>query len=180
GAVLPILHLNGHKIAGPTVLARISHGELEALMRGYGFQPYFVEGAEPTAMHQRMATTLDGVIASLKSIQRAARDRGVLDRPRWPMIVLRSPKGWTGPRVVDGRAVEGTFRAHQVPISDMTVPEHVRLLEDWMKSYRPEELFDTRGRPISALSEFAPKGKHRMSANPHANGGMLLRDLAVP
>ncbi len=180
GAVLPILHLNGYKIAGPTVLARISQRELEQLLRGYGFEPHFVEGAEPAAMHQQMATTLDGVVDALKNIQLDARVRGVLTRPRWPMIVLRSPKGWTGPRVVDGRAVEGTFRAHQVPMGDMDRPEHIHLLEAWMKSYRPEELFNVQGRPNPELREFAPKGARRMSANPHANGGVLLRDLEVP
>ncbi len=180
GAVLPILHLNGYKIAGPTVLARISHLELEQLLRGYGFEPHFVEGSEPFAMHQQMATTLDGVVDTLKNIRVDARVRGVLTRPRWPMIVLRSPKGWTGPKVVDGHPVEGTFRAHQVPISDMDRPENVRLLEAWMKSYRPEELFDAKGQPTAELNECAPKGARRMSANPHANGGMLLRDLKVP
>ncbi len=180
GAVLPFLHLNGYKIAGPTVLARISRRELEDLLRGYGFEPHFVEGDEPAAMHQQMARTLDGVVDALKTIQLDARVRGVLTRPRWPMIVLRSPKGWTGPHVVDGRAVEGTFRAHQVPMGDMERPEHVGQLEAWMKSYRPEELFDAKGRPTAALNECTPRGARRMSANPHANGGTLLRDLEVP
>ncbi len=180
GAVLPILHLNGYKISGPTVLARIPRRELEQLLRGYGFEPHFVEGAEPAAMHEQMAATLERIVDALKGFQLAARANGALTRPRWPMIVLNSPKGWTGPKVVDGLPVEGTFRSHQVPISEMERPEHVGLLEAWMRSYRPEELFDAQGRPIAKLREFAPKGARRMSANPHANGGILLRDLEVP
>jgi xylulose-5-phosphate/fructose-6-phosphate phosphoketolase len=181
GAVLPILHLNGYKIDNPTVLARISHEELEHLLRGYGYTPYFVEGHEPEAMHQLMAVTLDKVIAEIRRIQSDARERGVTERPRWPMIVLKTPKGWTGPKVVDGLPVEGTYRAHQVPLSEPTEhPEHLKILEAWMRSYRPEELFDEGGRLIPELRELAPKGERRMGANPHANGGILLRDLRLP
>jgi len=175
GAVLPILHLNGYKIAGPTVLARIPHSELEQLLRGYGYEPHFVEGSVPAVMHERMAATLDRVVDSLKAIR-----RGGPARPCWPMIVLQSPKGWTGPKVVDGLPIEGTFRSHQVPIADMDRPEHLRMLETWMKSYRPEELFDAQGRPAAQLRDIVPKGPRRMSANPHANGGLLLRDLKIP
>ena len=181
GAVLPILHLNGYKIANPTVLARISHEELEHLLRGYGYTPYFVEGHEPEAMHRLMAATLDEVIAEIRRIQSDARERGVTERPRWPMIVLKTPKGWTGPKEVDGLPVEGTYRAHQVPLSEPTEhPEHLKILEAWMRSYRPEELFDEGGRLIPELRELAPKGERRMGANPHANGGILLRDLRLP
>jgi xylulose-5-phosphate/fructose-6-phosphate phosphoketolase len=185
GAVLPILHLNGYKISNPTVLARITREELEQLLRGYGWTPYFVEGHEPALMHEAMATTLDTAVEEIKKIQQDARDSGHsggdLTRPRWPMIVLNSPKGWTGPKVVDGLQVEGTFRAHQVPLSDpATHPEHLKLLEDWLKSYRPEELFDEQGRLKAELAELAPKGERRMGANPHANGGILLRDLRMP
>ena len=181
GAVLPILHLNGYKIANPTLLARISREELDQLLRGYGWTPYFVEGHEPALMHQAMASTLDAVVAQIKAIQRDARTRGNTVRPRWPMIVLASPKGWTGPQVVDGKQIEGTFRAHQVPISDpSTHPGHLELLESWLKSYRPEELFDAQGRLLPALAALAPKGLRRMGANPHANGGALLRDLRLP
>lgn len=181
GAVLPILHLNGYKIAGPTVLARISRDELEALFRGYGYTPYFVEGDDPMEMHQLMAATLDTIVADIQHIQRDARTNGFKQRPRWPMVILRSPKGWTGPKVVDGKPVEGTFRAHQVPVAEFaTKPMHLKILEQWMKSYRPEELFDQNGRLIPELAELAPKGERRMGANPHANGGMLLRDLRMP
>ncbi len=180
GAVLPILHLNGYKIAGPTVLARLPHDELEALFRGYGYTPYFVEGREPLAMHRRMAATLDVVIAEIQAIQRKARKHGFKQRPRWPMIVLRSPKGWTGPKVVDGKRTEGTFRSHQVPMGEMSRPGHVKLLEKWLKSYRPQELFDRAGRLLPELAELAPKGERRMGANPHANGGLLLHDLRLP
>jgi xylulose-5-phosphate/fructose-6-phosphate phosphoketolase len=181
GAVLPILHLNGYKIAGPTVLARISHQELEALFYGYGYNPYFVEGDEPEQMHQEMAATLDRVIAEIKSIQHDARSSGFSERPRWPMIILRSPKGWTGPEIVDGKPVEGTFRAHQVPVTQFAVqPNHVDILEQWMRSYKPEELFDEQGRLIAELAEMAPSREFRMGANPHANGGKLLRDLRLP
>ena len=180
GAVLPILHLNGWKIAGPTVLARISRSELEALFHGYGYTPYFVEGDEPAKMHQLMAATLDTVVADIANIQRGARANGFGERPRWPMIILRSPKGWTGPKVVDGQPTEGTFRSHQVPMGEMNKTGHLELLETWMRSYRPEELFDETGRLRSELAELAPKGNSRMSANPHANGGLLLRDLIVP
>ena len=180
GAVLPILHLNGYKIAGPTVLARIPRGELESLMRGYGHEPYFVEGEDPRAMHQSMAGALGRALDAIALIQSESRQGGFKKRPAWPMIVLRTPKGWTGPKEVDGQAVEGTWRAHQVPIAAMDRLEHVRLLESWMKSYKPEELFDEAGAPRRELRELAPQGERRMSANPHANGGMLLRDLHLP
>ncbi|RPI63763.1 MAG: phosphoketolase family protein, partial [Planctomycetaceae bacterium] len=181
GAVLPILHLNGYKIAGPTVLARLTHQELDQLFRGYGYTPYFVEGDEPEAMHQLMAATLDTALAEIKSIQTDARVKGVKDRPRWPMIILRSPKGWTGPKTVDGLPTEGSFRSHQVPLSGMkTNPEHLRMLEEWLKSYRPAELFDSNGTLIAELHELAPKGHRRMSDNLHANGGALLKDLNLP
>ena len=181
GAVLPILHLNGYKIANPTVLARISHEELEQFLRGCGYVPHFVEGDEPESMHQLMASTLDRVMDDIRRIQSQAREQGVRTRPRWPMIVLRTPKGWTGPKVVDGQRVEGTFRAHQVPLSaPREHPEHLRMLESWMKSYRPEELFDAGGRLLPELAELAPAGERRMGANPHANGGVLLRDLRMP
>ena len=184
GAVLPILHLNGYKIANPTVLARISRAELGQLLRGYGWTPYFVEAnatAEPALMHEEMATTLDKAIKQIKQIQKAARIEGNTMRPRWPMIVLASPKGWTGPVVVDGKQIEGTFRSHQVPLADPAAhPEHLVMLEAWMKSYRPEQLFDADGRLNHDLAALAPKGVRRMGANPHANGGMLLRDLHMP
>lgn len=180
GAVLPILHLNGYKIAGPTVLARIPHDELEALFRGYGYAPHFVEGDDPDTMHRLMAATLDKVLADIRSIQRDARANGFKKRPPWPMIILRSPKGWTGPEVVDGKPTEGTFRSHQVPMGDMTHPGHVKMLEKWLKSYRSLELFDKTGKLRSELAELAPKGERRMSANPHANGGLLLQDLRLP
>ncbi len=181
GAVLPILHLNGYKIAGPTVLARISREELEALFRGYGYTPYFVEGDDPQEMHRLMAATLDTIVADIQHIQRDARKNGFKQRPRWPMIILRSPKGWTGPAVVDGKPVEGTFRAHQVPVAQLaTKPRHLKILEQWMKSYRPQELFDKNGRLVAELAELAPKGARRMGANPHVNGGLLLRDLKMP
>jgi len=180
GAVLPILHLNGYKIAGPTVLARISRDELDALFRGYGYTPYFVEGDDPMKMHQLMAATLDSVVAEIKRIQTKARAHGFKARPLWPMIILRSPKGWTGPKVVDGKPTEGTFRSHQVPMGEMNHPGHVKILEKWLKSYRPQELFDKSGRLIPELAELGPKGERRMSANPHANGGLLLRDLRLP
>ncbi len=181
GAVLPILHLNGYKISNPTVLARITREELEQLLRGYGWTPIFVEGHEPAPMHQAMAAALDTAAAQIKQTQHGARVLGHTDRPRWPMIVLKSPKGWTGPQVVDGRQIEGTFRAHQVPLSDpATHPEHLRLLEDWLRSYRPEELFDEQGRLNADLADLAPRGERRMGANPHANGGLLLRDLRMP
>jgi xylulose-5-phosphate/fructose-6-phosphate phosphoketolase len=181
GAVLPILHLNGYKIANPTILARISHEELDQLLRGYGWTPYFVEGEEPEKMHQLMATILEKAIEDIQQIQSNARNKNDTTRPRWPMIVLKSPKGWTGPKVVDGLQVEGTFRAHQVPLLvDSEHPDHVKLLEDWMKSYKPEELFDERGRLMPELAELAPKGERRMGANPHANGGALLRNLRMP
>jgi len=181
GAVLPILHLNGYKIANPTLLARITREELEQLLRGYGWTPYFVEGDEPALMHEAMATALDRVIEEIRQIQHDARVNGVAGRPRWPMIVLASPKGWTGPKVIDGKQVEGTFRAHQVPLSDPAAkPEHLKLLEEWLRSYRPQELFDDTGRLLAELAALAPEGTRRMGANPHANGGILLRDLRMP
>jgi xylulose-5-phosphate/fructose-6-phosphate phosphoketolase len=180
GAVLPILHLNGYKIANPTVLARIPDDELAALFRGYGYTPYLVAGDHPEQVHQCLAGTLDVVIADIKNIQQAARTTGVAQRPRWPMIILRTPKGWTGPKVVDGQPVENTFRAHQVPMGDMDRPEHIAMLEQWMQSYRPAELFDATGALRAELAALAPHGVRRMSANPHANGGALLRDLRLP
>lgn len=180
GAVLPILHLNGYKIAGPTVLARLPKEELTYLFLGYGYQPYYVEGDEPMAMHRRMAQVLDEITAEIARIQAQARSGGAVTRPLWPMIILRSPKGWTGPKTVDGKAVEGTFRAHQVPFGEMDRPDHVQLLESWMRSYQPETLFDAKGRLLPALAQLAPRGTRRMSANPHTNGGLLLRDLQMP
>ncbi len=181
GAVLPILHLNGYEISGPTVFARIPHEELESLFLGYGYMPYFVEGSDPEAMHQLMAATLDTVITEIRAIQNDARTNGFRGRPRWPMIILRSPKGWTGPKEVDGKPVEGTWRAHQVPVGDFSGhPEHLKILENWMKSYKPEELFDENGRFMPELAALAPTGERRMGANPHANGGLLLRDLRLP
>jgi xylulose-5-phosphate/fructose-6-phosphate phosphoketolase len=181
GAVLPILHLNGFKIANPTVLARIEPQELEQFLRGCGWTPYFVTGEDPAAMHEAMAATLDEAVEQIRSLQRAARSTGDSRRPRWPMIVLRSPKGWTGPKVIDGVRIEGTFHSHQVPLSDPQAnPEHLRLLEAWLRSYRPEELFDANGRLRPELAELAPRGAQRMGANPHANGGALLRDLRMP
>jgi xylulose-5-phosphate/fructose-6-phosphate phosphoketolase len=180
GAVLPILHLNGYKIANPTVLARMDDQELTQFFTGHHWKPYFVEGHEPEAMHQLMAGTLDTVINELRTIQEHARSSGDASLPVWPMIVLRSPKGWTGPKFVDGKQIEGTWRAHQVPVADLQNPEHLKILEDWMRSYRPEELFDENGKFISELAELAPKGNRRMGANPHANGGILLRDLVMP
>jgi xylulose-5-phosphate/fructose-6-phosphate phosphoketolase len=180
GCVLPILHLNGYKIANPTVLARISHEELDALMRGYGYTPYFVEGDDPAKMHQEMARTLDLIIGEIKAIQADARNNGFTQRPLWPMIVFRSPKGWTGPKEVDGQKTEDYWRSHQVPMSDMAHPGHVQILETWMRSYKPEELFDKTGRLIPELAELPPKGEKRMSANAHTNGGLLLKDLKLP
>jgi len=180
GAVLPILHLNGYKIAGPTVLARIPRGELEAHFRGYGYTPYFVEGDDPMEMHRLMAAALDTAVAEIQSIQSDARANGFKTRPSWPMIILRSPKGWTGPKEVDGKPSEGTARSHQVPMGDMSRPGHVEILETWMRSYRPQELFDADGRLRAELAELAPRGLRRMGANPHANGGRLLRDLRLP
>jgi xylulose-5-phosphate/fructose-6-phosphate phosphoketolase len=181
GAVLPILHLNGYKISNPTVLARIEHEELDQFIRGCGWAPHFVEGDEPEEMHQLMASALEEAVESIRHIQSEARNGTSYTRPRWPMIVLRSPKGWTGPKMVDGLAVEGTFRAHQVPLLvDSDHPEHVEQLEAWMKSYKPEELFDEDGRLVAELAELAPEGERRMGANPHTNGGKLLRDLRMP
>jgi xylulose-5-phosphate/fructose-6-phosphate phosphoketolase len=181
GAVLPILHLNGYKIANPSLLARISREELEQLLRGCGWTPYFVEGHEPEPMHEAMAAVLDTVIEQIRLIQQTAREHKSSDRPRWPMIVLVSPKGWTEPKQADGLQIEGTFRSHQVPLSDpANHPEHLKQLEDWLKSYRPEELFDEQGRLKPEIAELAPEGDRRMGANPHANGGILLRDLRLP
>ncbi len=183
GAVLPILHLNGYKIASPTLLARITAEELDALLRGYGYTPYVVEGDEPSAVHQALASTLDTVLDEIGRIQRQARAHGFdwRQRPRWPMIVLRTPKGWTGPHEVDGKLIEGTWRSHQVPLAGLAEkPEHLRLLEQWMKSYRPDELFDAQGRLRPELTALAPQDTRRMSANPHTNGGLLVRDLRLP
>src|SRR5215470_13436763 len=180
GCVLPILHLNGYKIANPCFLARIPKEELTKLFEGLGYKPYFVEGHEPEPMHEAMAETLDQVVADIRRIQADAREHGVRERPIWPMIVLRSPKGWTCPREIDGKLVEGYWRSHQVPMGDMDRPEHVAILEQWMRSYRPEELFDAAGKLRPELAELAPSGERRMSANAHANGGILLKELRLP
>lgn len=181
GAVLPILHLNGYKIANPTILSRISHEELECLFKGYGYKPYFVEGSDPEFMHQAMAATLDTVVAEIKHIQQEARRGGPIVRPKWPMIVLRSPKGWTAPAEIDGRKVEGFWRSHQVPMADMhTNPAHLKLLEDWLRSYKPEELFDENGSLIPELKELSPTGNLRMGSNPITNGGILRKELKMP
>jgi xylulose-5-phosphate/fructose-6-phosphate phosphoketolase len=183
GAVLPILHLNGYKIANPTVLGRMTDEELTQFFIGHGWKPYFVEGHDPEPMHQTMAATLDSVIEEIRTFQEEARKAGPskVSRPNWPMIVMRTPKGWTGPKIVDGKPIEGTWRAHQVPVADLqTKPAHLKILEEWMKSYQAEELFDQQGRLIPELAELAPKGLRRMGANPHANGGLLLRDLLMP
>jgi xylulose-5-phosphate/fructose-6-phosphate phosphoketolase len=181
GAVLPILHLNGYKINNPTILSRISHQELEDLFKGYGWTPHFVEGSDPDTMHRAMAETLDACMTDIRRIQTEARTSGIAIRPRWPMIVLRSPKGWTGPAEVDGHKVEGFWRAHQVPLGDVQgKPEHLAQLEAWLRSYQPEELFDTQGKLLPELKALAPKGNRRMSANPHANGGLLRKALRMP
>ena len=181
GVVLPILHLNGYKIANPCVLARISHEELDQLFRGYGYTPYFVEGSEPEKMHQLMASTLDNILEDIRRIKADASRTGVMKRPLWPMIILRSPKGWTCPKEIDGKRTEGYWRSHQVPMGEMhEKPAHIKILEKWMKSYEPEELFDKNGRLKPELADLPPKGNRRMSANPHANGGLLLRDLRLP
>src|SRR5215813_3963406 len=181
GAVLPILHLNGYKIANPTVLGRMSDDELTKLFSGYGWKPYFLEGHEPEHMHQLMAATLDHIVEEVRSIQTDAREGKKTGLPEWPMIILRTPKGWTGPKTVDGKPVEGTWRAHQVPVADLAEkPEHIKILEDWMHSYHPQELFDQQGRLVPELRDLSPKGDRRMSANPHSNGGLLLRDLVMP
>ena len=187
GAVLPILHLNGYKIAGPTVLARIGDEELTQLFRGYGYEPVFVGASgpevrslDPAGIHEQMATTLDQALARIRQIQTDARENGFHERPRWPMIIFRTPKGWTGPHDVDGKPTEGSFRSHQVPMGEMDKPEHIRILENWMRSYKPEELFDATGRFRAELAALAPRGSRRMSANPHANGGLLLHDLRLP
>ena len=181
GTVLPILHLNGYKIANPTVLARIPEEELTQLLRGYGWEPHFVIGHDPMEVHRLLAGTLDEILARIRAIQSDARKGGPVQRPAWPMIVLRTPKGWTGPRIVDGHRAEGSWRSHQVPLAETrTNPEHLRQLEEWLRSYRPEELFDHSGRLRSELAALAPGGERRMGANPHANGGLLLRDLELP
>jgi len=181
GTVLPILHLNGYKIANPTLLGRMNDEELTNLFTGYGWKPYFVEGHEPETMHQLMAGTLDAIVNEIQFIQNNARSEADSGLPTWPMLILRSPKGWTGPKIVDGKPVEDTWRAHQVPVTDLQLkPGHVKILEEWMRSYRPEELFDENGKLVSELAELAPKGDRRMGANPHANGGLLLRDLVMP
>ena len=181
GAVLPILHLNGYKIANPTILARIPAEELEQLLQGYGWTPYVVEGDEPMAMHQSMAATLERCVQEIRTIQEEARRTGSTQRPRWPMIILRTPKGWTGPKELDGHRVEGFFRSHQVPILDVTTnPAHLQIVEEWMRSYKPQDLFDERGRLIAELRVLAPTGASRISANPHANGGLLRKPLRMP
>jgi xylulose-5-phosphate/fructose-6-phosphate phosphoketolase len=181
GAVLPVLHLNGYKIANPTVLARIPHDELRSLLEGYGHKPHFVEGEDPDEMHQRMAAVMDDVVEEIAAIQRAARDGDALERPRWPMIVLRTPKGWTGPKEVDGKPAEGSFRSHQVPLANLaTNPQHLAQLESWLRSYEPDELFDEAGALRAEIAALAPRGECRMGANPHANGGLLLRELELP
>ncbi len=180
GAVLPILHLNGYKIANPTVLGRLSDADLTQLFAGYGYKPYFVEGHEPEGMHQLMASSLDTIVDEIRAIQQNARTGHLDGEPIWPMIILRTPKGWTGPKVVDGKPVEGTWRAHQVPVTDLSKPEHLKILQNWMKSYQAHELFDTDGKLIRDLKELAPRGNRRMGANPHANGGVLLKDLVMP
>ena len=181
GAVLPVLHLNGYKIANPTVLGRMKDEDLRELLEGYGYKPYFVEGRDPEPTHQLMAATLDKIVEEIRAVQKEAREREATGVPVWPMIVLRTPKGWTGPKEVDGKQIEDTWRAHQVPVTDFAKkPEHLAILEDWMKSYRPEELFDEEGKLIAEFAELAPTGERRMGANPHANGGLLLRDLVMP
>jgi len=181
GVVLPILHLNGYKIANPTILARISAEELLQLFKGYGWKPYMIEGDDPMQMHQKMARLMDKVIEEIRSIKKNAIENSEAERPIWPMVILKSPKGWTGPKFVDGLPVEGTFRSHQVPLSDLAEnPEHLKQLEEWLKSYNPEELFNENGRLLPSLAELAPKGNRRMGANPHANGGLLLKDLHLP
>src|SRR4051812_20074567 len=181
GAVLPVLHLNGYKIANPTILARIPEAELKSLLEGYGHRPIVVSGDEPEAVHQALAAALDDALADIREIQRAAREDGKRERPRWPAIVLRTPKGWTGPKVVDGLPAEGSWRAHQVPLAGLaTNAEHLAQLEQWLRSYRPEELFDEVGAPRPEVVLLAPEGDKRMGANPHANGGLLLRDLRLP
>ena len=181
GAVLPVLHLNGYKIANPTILARIPHEELEALLIGYGHKPYFVEGDDPAVMHQKMASTLEQCILEIRSLQQRARSSGDAARPCWPMIVLRSPKGWTGPIEIDGHKVEGSWRSHQIPILDpATNKKSLKTLEDWLRSYKPEELFDAGGKLVAELRQLAPSGSRRISANPHANGGLLRKELAMP
>ncbi|HEX4322192.1 MAG TPA: phosphoketolase family protein, partial [Acidobacteriaceae bacterium] len=181
GAVLPILHLNGYKIANPTVLSRIPHEELEDLIRGYGYEPFTIEGHDPETMHQGMAAVLDTMLDRIAAIQKAAREDGNTERPTWPMLIFKTLKGWTGPKEVDGKPVEGTWRAHQVPFSEIfEKPDHLTLLDEWMRSYKPQELFDEKGHFRAELADIAPKGLRRMGANPHANGGLLLKPLVVP
>ena len=179
--MLPILHLNGFKIANPTVLARIGDDELRALFVGYGYEPRILEGDDPVKMHQAMAATLEDMLAEIRAIQERARRQETVERPRWPLLILRTPKGWTGPKEVDGKPVEGTWRAHQVPISDVTEnPDHLEILENWLKSYKPETLFDKDGHFRPDLAALAPTGDRRMGMNPHANGGKLLMPLVLP
>ncbi|MBR5896352.1 MAG: phosphoketolase family protein, partial [Lachnospiraceae bacterium] len=180
GAVLPIMHLNGYKIANPTIFARMSHEEIVNFFHGCGWEPYFVEGDDPMTMHKLMAETMDTVIEKIKAIQKHARETGDATRPVWPMIVLRTPKGWTGPKVVDGQRIEGNYLAHQVPISMSKPEEHLKILEEWLRSYKPEELFDENGRAMEDIRSLAPTGNSRIGANPHGNGGLLLRDLRLP
>src|ERR1035437_10155926 len=181
GAVLPILHLNGYKIANPTVLARIPHAELEALMRGYGYEPFTLEGDDPMVMHQKAAAVFETMLDRIAAIQKAAREEGSTERPAWPMLIMRTPKGWTGAKFVDGKPVGNTWRSHQVPFSEVREnPEHLRLLDEWMRSYKPEELFTEKGMFREELAELAPKGRRRMGMNAHANGGLLLKPLRVP
>ena len=181
GVVLPVLHLNGYKIANPTVLARIPHDELHSLLEGYGHKPHFVEGEDPDEMHQRMAAVMDDVVEEIAAIKRAARDGEAMERPRWPIIVLRTPKGWTGPKEVDGKPAEGSFRSHQVPLANLASnPQHLAQLESWLRSYQPDELFDEAGALRAEIAALAPRGERRMGANPHANGGLLLRELELP
>ncbi|MDE3108361.1 MAG: phosphoketolase family protein [Acidobacteriota bacterium] len=181
GAVLPVLHLNGYKIANPTILGRMEDADLAQLFAGYGYKTYFVEGHEPESMHQKMAATLDGIVEEIRGIQKRAREEKKTDVPVWPLLVMRTPKGWTGPKEVDGKPVEGTWRAHQVPVAEFDKhPEHLKILDDWMRSYRPAELFDANGKFVAELAELAPQGNRRMGSNPHTNGGLLLKDLAMP
>ena len=181
GAVLPILHLNGYKISGPTILGRRSDADLEKFFAGQGYAPVFVEGDDPTIVHRQFAAAAEAAVLRIRAIQRDARANGVKGRPIWPLIVLRTPKGWTGPKVVDGVQIEGTFRAHQVPVAEVkTNPEHLRILEEWLRSYRPDELFDANGQPANKIAALAPHGSRRMGANPKANGGLLMRPLTLP
>ena len=181
GVVLPVLHLNGYKIANPSILSRIPRGEVDSLLRGYGWEPLFVEGADPMTMHRQMAVAMEQAVLTIRRIQTEARQRGSQSRPRWPLLVLRSPKGWTGPAELDGQKLENFWRSHQVPVTDVQRnPEHLEVLERWLRSYRPEELFDADGGVRAEIRALAPKGRRRMGSNPHTNGGVLRRDLVVP